>query len=84
MNLKSLRQAAIALGHAEPISIEPDGTIWLGVDPDRQYLSAADQSAVEKKAQQIADNAAKARESALAKLAALGLTETELSALLGA
>lgn len=83
MNLKSLRQAAIALGHAEPISIEPDGTIWLGVDPDRQYLSTADQSAVEKKAQQIVDSSAKTRESALAKLVALGLTEAEVSALLG-
>jgi hypothetical protein len=84
VNLKSLRQAAVALGHVEPISIEPDGIIWLGVDPDRQYLSAADQSAVEKKAQQIVNNAANARESALAKLAALGLTEAEVSALLGA
>jgi hypothetical protein len=84
MNLKSLRQAAIALGHAEPISIEPDGIIWLGVDPDRNYLSAADQSAVEKKAKEMVDGAAKARESALTKLAALGLTAAELSALLGA
>ena len=84
MNLKSLRQAAIALGHTEPISIEPDGTIWLGIDPDRQYLSAADQSAVEKKAEQIVDSSTKARQSALVKLAALGLTEAEVSALLGA
>jgi hypothetical protein len=83
VNLKSLRQAAVALGHVEPISIEPDGIIWLGVDPDREYLSASDQSAVEKKAQEIVNNAAKARESALAKLAALGLTETEISALVG-
>ena len=83
MNLKSLRQAAIALGHAEPISIEPDGTIWLGVDPDRQYLSATQQSAVEKKAQEIVDNTIKARESAFAKLCELGLTEAEIAALVG-
>jgi hypothetical protein len=32
-----MRQAALNAGLDEPISIEPDGTVWTGVDPDRVY-----------------------------------------------
>lgn len=38
MNLSLIRQACHSLGYEEPISIEADGTVWLGVDPDREYL----------------------------------------------
>jgi hypothetical protein len=50
MNLKSLRLAAIELGHSEPISIEPDGTIWIGTDEARQYLTDKEQKAFYKNA----------------------------------
>jgi len=81
VNLNALRAAALELGHAEPISIEPDGVIWLGVDPDRTYLTAAQQQAVEAQAAQTVANATAARDSALAKLKVLGLTDDEISAL---
>ena len=84
MELSDLRKAALALGHREPISIEPDGTIWLGSDADRQYLTAAQLKAVKDKAQQTLDDAALARTAARIKLVALGLTEAEVAALLGA
>jgi hypothetical protein len=83
VNLNALRAAALELGHDEPISIEPDGVIWLGVDQDRTYLTAAQQQAVEAQAAQTAANATAARDSAHAKLKVLGLTDDEISALLG-
>ncbi len=82
-NLNALRAAALELGHAEPISVELDGVIWLGTDPDRTYLTAAQQKAVETKAAQTAANTTAARASALAKLAELGLTNDEIAALVG-
>ena len=82
-NLNALRAAALELGHAEPISIEPDGVIWLGIDPDRTYLTAAQQAAVEAQAAQTAANTIAARNSASAKLKVLGLTDTEVAALIG-
>ena len=83
VNLNALRAAALELGHAEPISIEPDGVIWLGTDPDRTYLTSAQQSAVEAKAAQTAANTIAARNSASAKLKVLGLTDDEIAALVG-
>ena len=83
VNLNALRAAALELGHAEPISIEPDGVIWLGIDPDRAYLTAAQQKAVETKAAQTTAKATASRDSAHAKLKVLGLTDDEISALVG-
>ena len=83
VNLNALRAAALELGHAEPISIEPDGVIWLGIDPDRTYLTAAQQKAVETKAAQTAANTIAARNSASEKLKVLGLTDAEVAALIG-
>ena len=83
VNINALRAAALQLGHAEPISIEPDGVIWLGVDPDRTYLTATQQAAVEAQVGQTAANATAARDSARAKLKVLGLTDDEISALVG-
>ena len=79
-----LRKAALALGHEEPISIEPDGTIWLGIDADRQYLTAAQLKAVHDKAAKWEADTAAAAASGRTKLAALGLTDDEIDALLGA
>lgn len=36
-HLQKIRQACYSLGYEEPISIEMDGTVWLGIDPDREY-----------------------------------------------
>jgi hypothetical protein len=83
VNLNALRAAALELGHAEPISIEPDGVIWLGIDPDRTYLTAAQQKALETKAAQTAANTIAARNSASGKLKVLGLTDAEIAALIG-
>jgi hypothetical protein len=41
MNLQLRRQACYNVGLVEPISIEPDGTVWLGTDEDRTYPDAA-------------------------------------------
>ena len=73
--------ACIALGHSEPISIEPDGIVWLGADDNRTYLTAAQQKAVTAKAKELDDAQAAAKTSALKKLAALGLTADEIAAL---
>ena len=83
VDLDKLRQAALQLGHVEPISIEPDGTIWLGIDSDRVYLTAAKQKAVITQAEQNDQNATATRASALTKLKKLGLTDDEIAALVG-
>lgn len=80
MTSNDVRQACYALGMEEPISIEPDGTVWLGIDPDRQYPDMAPINAkvAEMQAAKEADKA-----NGRAKLQALGLTQDEINALLG-
>jgi len=78
MNLNLLRQSAIALGHVEPISIESDGTIWLGQDTDRVYLTDPEQKAVTKKAQTIEAERASAKQAVLDRL---GITADEAALL---
>lgn len=80
MNQDQIREACLSLGMAEPISIEPDGTVWTGVDPDRVY---ADMKVVNAEVNRQAQDRITARETALGKLAALGLSEAEIKALLG-
>lgn len=82
-----MRQACMNVGLIEPISIEPDGSVWTGVDPDRVY---ADMKPVLAEYERlVAASAAEtqtkvaARESAIAKLSALGLDAEEITALLG-
>jgi hypothetical protein len=75
-----LLEAAQALGHAEPISVEPDGTIWLGADDDRIYLTATQLKAVKAKAEQLANEKQAARQAVFDKL---GLTADEAAALFG-
>lgn len=36
-----IRLACHALGMVEPISIEPDGTVWIGQDDNRSYPEMA-------------------------------------------
>jgi hypothetical protein len=83
MEQSDLHKAALALGYVEPISIEPDGTIWLGTDADRDYLTAAQLEAVRAEAARQTQARLAARVSARTKLAALGLTDAEVAALLG-
>jgi membrane-bound ClpP family serine protease len=78
--MDELRKAALELGYSEPISIEPDGSIWLGIDPDRQYLTDEQLKAIKQKAQQNQATKAAARQAVLDKL---GLTADEAAALLG-
>jgi hypothetical protein len=81
MNLSDIRRACIALGMQEPISIEPDGTVWTGDDDDRTY---PDMQPILAKVDELVDEVAAARQSARTKLAALGLTEAEINTLIGA
>jgi len=80
-SLTMIRRACLALGMEEPISIEPDGTVWTGADDDRTY---PDMKPILAKAEKLVEEDNAARQSALAKLSALGLTDTEISALIGA
>lgn len=80
MNIDLIRKACHALDIAEPISIEPDGTVWTGNDDDRDY---PDMKPILKKADTIAKDLEKARTALLAKLKDLGLTEVEISLLVG-
>lgn len=80
MNIDLIRKACHALNIAEPISIEPDGTVWTGSDDDRDY---PDMKPILKKADTIAKDVEKARTALLAKLKELGLSEAEISLLVG-
>ena len=73
-----LFDAALELGLGL-VSVEPDGTMWLGSDLERVYLTEKQISAVIKKSQEIIDAKATAKEAVLAKL---GLTADEVAALL--
>lgn len=80
MNQDQIREACLSLGMVEPISIEPDGTVWTGANPDRVY---ADMKVVLAEVKRLNDVLKTARETALGKLSALGLTDLEIKALLG-
>lgn len=77
MNIRLARRALVALGY-DDASIEMDGTYWTGTDQERVYI---DSKKVQKKMDELvaADDAA--RESAVAKLRAIGLTDEEIASL---
>ena len=79
MNLQLIRQACYALGLEEPISIEPDGTVWTGPDDDRVY---PDMAPILKKVDTIVKDRAKALKAVRDKLSALGLTDADIDLLL--
>jgi len=81
VNTQRIYEACLALGYGESASIEPDGTVWLGADDARTYLTAAQQKSVTAKVKELDDAQAAAKLSAQAKLAALGLTADEIAAL---
>ena len=80
MKLKLIREAALLLGYEEPISIEPNGDIWLGNETDRQDLSTADVKKVQAKADILQADKATAKAALLDKL---GITADEAALLLG-
>jgi hypothetical protein len=63
-----------------PLSIEPDGTMWTGMDNDRTYLTAAQIQEITERATEMQSAKATARQALLEKL---GITEEEAQLLLG-
>ena len=79
MNTIYLHLAAAEL-NLEPLSIEPDGTMWTGLETERTDLTAAQVTAINKRATELEAAKAAARQAVLDKL---GLTQDEVQALLG-
>jgi len=80
MNTIILLAAAVALGHQEPISVEPDGTIWLGTSDNKKDLTDKELDAVQKKAKELANDKVAAKQVVLDRL---GITADEAALLLG-
>ena len=79
MNTISLLAAAVALGHQEPISVEPDGTIWTGTSDNKKDLTDKELDAVQKKAKELVNEKAAAKQVVLDRL---GITADEAALLL--
>ena len=80
MNTIYLLAAAVALGHQEPISVEPDGTIWIGTSENRKDLTNNELDAVQKKVKELANEKAAAKQAVLDRL---GITADEAALILG-
>jgi len=80
MNTIYLLAAAVALGHQEPISVEPNGSIWLGTSDNKKDLTDKELDAVHKKAQELVNDKSAARQAVLDRL---GITADEAALLLG-
>jgi len=74
-----LHLAAEALGFKD-VSVEPDGTIWLGSENNKTYLTDTELETVKEKAKEIHTDKIAAREALLDKL---GITADEAALLLG-
>ena len=79
MGILDIYDAAVALGYTD-ISVEPDGTIWLGADDARIYLTDAQQKDVAKKVTTLRADKATAKQAVLDRL---GITADEAALLLG-
>lgn len=77
MNPMIYRQAAENIA-GEPVSIEPDGSVW--VDSDHRDI---DQTAVQAEFERLVAEKEAARAASLAKLEALGLTPDDIAVLIG-
>ena len=80
MNIAHIYYAAIALGHQEPISIEPDGSIWTGNETERYDLTKKENAAVHAEAAQSVKQHIAQKKALLEKL---GITADEAALLLG-
>ncbi len=76
MSTSLIRQACINLGLVEPISVEQDGTVWTGVDPDRVY---PDMAPILAECERVVDAQATAKQALLDRL---GITAEEARMLL--
>ena len=74
-----LHLAAEALGFKD-VSVEPNGTIWLGAENNKTYLTDTELQTVEKKAKEIHADKATAKQAVLDRL---GITVDEAALLLG-
>ena len=63
-----------------PLSVEPDGTMWTGLETERTDLTTAQIAAINKRATELETDKAAKRQAVLDKL---GLTADEVAALLG-
>ena len=79
MNTIFLHLAAAELSF-DPLSIEPDGTMWTGLETERTDLTTAQVTAITKRATELETAKKAARQAVLDKL---GLTADEAAALLG-
>ena len=64
-----------------PLSIEPDGTMWTGLEAERQDLTAAQITAINERATELETAKALQRQALLDRL---GITAEEAALLLGA
>ena len=76
MNEENIRKACLSLGMVEPISIEPDGTVWLGPDDNRIY---PDMAPILAECERVVDAQAAAKQALLDRL---GITADEARLLL--
>ena len=79
MNHAYLHLAADEL-NLSPLSIEPDGIMWKGLEAEREDLTAAQVRAITKRATELEAEQKSAKQAVLDKL---GLTADEVTALLG-
>ena len=64
-----------------PLSVEPDGTMWTGLEAERQDLTAAQVTAITKRATELEAAKVSAKQDVLDRL---GITAEEAALLLGA
>jgi hypothetical protein len=80
MNTQQLHEAAAEIGHLEPVSIEPDGSMWTGTIDNKKDLTEDEIKAITKKANDKETAKATAKAALLDKL---GITADEAALLLG-
>lgn len=64
----------------DPLSIEPDGTMWTGLEAEREDLTAAQVTAITKRATELEAEQKSAKQAVLDRL---GITAEEAQLLLG-
>ena len=63
-----------------PLSVEPDGTMWIGLEAERQDLTAQQVTAITKRATELEAAKVAAKQAVLDRL---GITAEEAALLLG-
>lgn len=78
VNDQAIREACYLLGYREPISIEPDGIVWLGENDNREYPPM---EPINEKTNEVIAAKALTKKQAEQKLLELGLTVADLRVL---